>query len=101
MPSDPGRALTLYHRGALAGNAWATFKVGALLAEGRGVIADPSAAAAWLQAAHEQGVDQAGPTLARLGAGTLGPTWEGEGTSPAGTQVRVPFETMASTTAAR
>lgn len=101
VPSDPGRALTLYHRGALAGNAWATFKVGALLAEGRGVISDPSAAAAWLQAAHEQGVDQAGPTLARLGAGTLGPTWEGERTSPAGTRVRVPFETMASTTAAR
>jgi TPR repeat protein len=86
VPADDVRALALYHMGARAGNAWATYKVGAFVAEGRGTPADPDAARAWLAAAQAEGVDQAADMLARLDRGEVGPF----GADGTGGQMRIP-----------
>ncbi|MQX36426.1 tetratricopeptide repeat protein [Roseospira navarrensis] len=82
VPRDDARALALYHQGARAGNAWATYKVGAFVAEGRGTPADPDAARAWLTAARADGVDQAADMLGRLERGEVGPFGPATGSGP-------------------
>jgi len=89
VPEDDARALALYHMGARAGNAWATYKVGAFVAEGRGTPADPNAARAWLVAAQAEGVGQAAETLDALNRGEIGP-FGSASSGGGGPPVRIP-----------
>ncbi|MBB4313575.1 tetratricopeptide repeat protein [Roseospira marina] len=86
VEQDDVRALALYHMGARAGNAWATYKVGSFVAEGRGTPADPDAARAWLTAARAEGVTQAVDLMERLDRGAVGPFGHADGS---GSRVRI------------
>jgi TPR repeat protein len=68
VPRDYGHALELYCEAARQGHADATFNIGWIFLNGRGVAHDDVIGAAWLRLAAERGHVHAGHLLQRFGA---------------------------------